>query len=225
MASRNHNSTRGRTRRSGGSGSPKKHLKHFLTTYWNFLSNAHCQQFSLGDPDRFRTHGSSWRQVVSKSRYSKSDTSESKTRSNLLQPNFVQTIQRVFTQSRISAQLHYCLNVYGTKPRATETDSLDTRQYCRRLSNKSAERVTPPLWWRQLKKAVQPVTLQDVASAILERERTKLGPLNFEDSEVSKRLYLPNEQLGHLAAKVYGNPAPEMPHMSPLDAQTYENAL
>ena len=141
------------------------------------------------------------------------------------EPNFVQTIQRVFTQSRISAQLHYCLNVYGTKPRATETDSLDTRQYCRRLSNKSAERVTPPLWWRQLKKAVQPVTLQDVASAILERERTKLGPLNFEDSEVSKRLYLPNEQLGHLAAKVYGNPAPEMPHMSPLDAQTYENAL
>lgn len=76
-----------------------------------------------------------------------------------------------------------------------------------------------------MKKAVQPVTLQDVASAILERERTKLGPLNFEDSEVSKRLYLPNEQLGHLAAKVYGNPAPEMPHMSPLDAQTYENAL
>ena len=69
------------------------------------------------------------------------------------------------------------------------------------------------------------VTLQDVASAILDRERTKLKPLNFEDSDLSARLYLADEQLSHLAAKVYGNPIPELPHMSPNDAQTYQNAL
>ncbi len=69
------------------------------------------------------------------------------------------------------------------------------------------------------------VTLQDVASAILERERTKLEPLNFEDSDLSTRLYLADEQLSHLAAKVYGNPIPDLPHMSPIDAQTYQNAL
>ena len=76
-----------------------------------------------------------------------------------------------------------------------------------------------------IEKGVQHVTLQDVASSILRRERTKLEPLSFEHPEVSQSLYLADEQLGHLASKVYGHAAPGLPPMSAVDAQTYENAL
>ena len=76
-----------------------------------------------------------------------------------------------------------------------------------------------------IEKGAHEVTLQDVASAILKRERTKLEPLNFEDPQLSERLYLADEQLSHLAAKVYGNPIPDLPNMSPTDAQIYQNAL
>ena len=76
-----------------------------------------------------------------------------------------------------------------------------------------------------VEKGTQQVTLQDVASSIMERERTKLKPLNFDDLELSDRLYLADEQLHRLAARVYGIPEPDLPQMSPVDAQTYENAL
>ena len=77
----------------------------------------------------------------------------------------------------------------------------------------------------EIEKGEQQVTLQDVVSSILRRERTKLEPLSFEDPEVSDTLYLAEEQLEHLASKIYGGAGPELPPMSPIDAKTYENAL
>ena len=77
----------------------------------------------------------------------------------------------------------------------------------------------------KIEAGVHPVTLQDVATSILERERTKLEPLSFENPELSRSLYLAGEQLGHLSSKVYGQDRPEVPPMSPADAQLYENAL
>ena len=76
-----------------------------------------------------------------------------------------------------------------------------------------------------IEKGVQSITLHDVASSILERERTKLESLNFEDPDLSRRLYLQDEQMAHLASRIYGNPPPEFPPMNPVDAKTYENAL
>ena len=77
----------------------------------------------------------------------------------------------------------------------------------------------------QIESGAQPVTLQDVAIAILERERAKLEPLNFEDPELLDQLYLKDEQLGRLAARVYGDQPPSLPAMNATDTQTYENVL
>jgi hypothetical protein len=77
----------------------------------------------------------------------------------------------------------------------------------------------------QIKGGTQPVTLQEVGASILERERTKLGPLVFEAARIKEQLYLPQEQLDRLVAVIYGLKPPELPTMSPKDAQTYSNAL
>lgn len=77
----------------------------------------------------------------------------------------------------------------------------------------------------QLERGEQPVTLQTVAMAILERERGKLKTLPFEDATVVAKLYLPDEQLDRLVARVYGLPPPEPPAMGAKDAQTYSAAL
>ncbi|HEV2677174.1 MAG TPA: hypothetical protein VGV37_21785 [Aliidongia sp.] len=72
----------------------------------------------------------------------------------------------------------------------------------------------------------QPVTLEGVASAILDRERGKLNTLPFEDKSLSTRLYSPEEQLDRIVARLYPNvPDPLMPPMSPKDAQIYSSAL
>ena len=76
-----------------------------------------------------------------------------------------------------------------------------------------------------IERGKQPVTLQHVATSILERERTKLEPLSFENPNLAQVLYLADEQLGHLSSKVYGERSVELPQMSPADAKTYENAL
>ena len=93
------------------------------------------------------------------------------------------------------------------------------------VAERVAKESNPAAFVAEIEGGAQKVTLQDVASSIIERERTKLDPLNFDDSELSNRLYLADEQLHHLAARVYGIPGPELPEMSPIDAQTYENAL
>ena len=77
----------------------------------------------------------------------------------------------------------------------------------------------------EIEKGTQPVTLQDVATSILKRERTKLEPLTFEDPSLPDILYSVEEQLMRLSSKVYGEAPPALPPMSPSDAKTYENAL
>lgn len=77
----------------------------------------------------------------------------------------------------------------------------------------------------QIEKGPQPATIQNVASAILDREHSKLNVLSFEDTELINNLYTPEEQLNRLAAHIHKLPAPELPHMSPNDAKTYSSAL
>lgn len=83
----------------------------------------------------------------------------------------------------------------------------------------------PSVLIAQIEKGAQPVTLQTVATAILERERSKLNGLVFEDQSLLQRLYSPEEQLDRLVARIYGSSAPSFPPMSPNDAQTYSTAL
>ena len=92
-----------------------------------------------------------------------------------------------------------------------------------------AERVSkernPAALVAKIERGIQPVTLRQVAFSILDRERSKLDPMTFEDHDIADQLYLADEQLGHLAARVYGTAPPDLPPMNPRDAQTYENAL
>ena len=71
----------------------------------------------------------------------------------------------------------------------------------------------------------QSVTLQSIASALLQREQTKLGGLRLEDPTLVDKLYSPNEQLERLAAYIYEGAPPELPSMSGDDERTYTTAL
>lgn len=77
----------------------------------------------------------------------------------------------------------------------------------------------------KIERGEQPVTLQTITTAILEREQTKLAPLAFEDTSLKTKLYDSTEQLARLVARVYGQPTPPLPPMSANDAQVYANAL
>ncbi len=76
-----------------------------------------------------------------------------------------------------------------------------------------------------INKGAQPVTLQSVVNAILERERSKLSQLTFENLGVSERLYLPEEQLNRLICKIFKMEPPALPTMSSTDSQVYSSAL
>ncbi len=71
----------------------------------------------------------------------------------------------------------------------------------------------------------QPVTLNDVVFAILERERNKLTGLQFNDPNLTEKLYSADEQLDHLASRVYRLPPPSMAALSSEDARIYDTAL
>lgn len=77
----------------------------------------------------------------------------------------------------------------------------------------------------QVEKGEQPVTLQTVVDAILEREQQKLQTITFEDTNLPSVLYTPKEQLDRLIAQVYKKPPPPLPIMSSKDTQTYSSAL
>ena len=55
----------------------------------------------------------------------------------------------------------------------------------------------------QIKRGDRPVTLKDIASAILEREQEKLSGLEFKDPSLSSKLYTPDEQVQRLIAHIY----------------------
>ncbi|MGA3401595.1 MAG: hypothetical protein ABSC95_20485 [Acetobacteraceae bacterium] len=71
----------------------------------------------------------------------------------------------------------------------------------------------------------QPVTLNAVVSAILERERGKLAALPFSDPLLTERLYSADEQLDHLTSLVYHLPPPSVRGLSSEDARIYDTAL
>ena len=77
----------------------------------------------------------------------------------------------------------------------------------------------------QIEGGGQPVTLNNVAAAILEREQGKLSNYQFEDPDLGKSLYSPTEQLDRLVALVYNLPPPALPEMSVADTRTYSNLL
>ena len=71
----------------------------------------------------------------------------------------------------------------------------------------------------------QPVTLNTVVSAILERERGKLGTLQLSDPGLAETLYSAHEQLDRLIARLYGLPPPNVAGLGPEDAHVYDAAL
>ena len=77
----------------------------------------------------------------------------------------------------------------------------------------------------EIEKGERPVTLQTVVTAILERERSKLTGLHFDNDSLNLSLYSPDEQLDRLVARLYQLPPPPLPLMSAKDAQTYSTAL
>jgi hypothetical protein len=93
------------------------------------------------------------------------------------------------------------------------------------VANHVARETNPSTLISKAEKGEQPVTLQNVVEAILEREHQKLQALTFEDTDLTSKLYRPTEQLQRLVARVYKRPAPPLPTMNPKDAQTYSAAL
>ena len=77
----------------------------------------------------------------------------------------------------------------------------------------------------RINRGAQPVTLQSIASALLDREQTKLRSLPLQDDTLFDRLYTPDEQLARLAAYVYNGAQPELPTMSADDERGYTTAL
>ena len=73
--------------------------------------------------------------------------------------------------------------------------------------------------------SLPPITLQSVVQSILDRERNKLTGLVLLNNDLKDQLYLPEEQLDRLVAKVYGVAPPELPQMSAEDAERYTSAL
>jgi hypothetical protein len=69
------------------------------------------------------------------------------------------------------------------------------------------------------------VTLNTVVSAILERERGKLGNLQFDDPHLAQKLYSADEQLDRLIARIYRLLPPSLAGLSPDDAHRYDAAL
>ena len=77
----------------------------------------------------------------------------------------------------------------------------------------------------RINRGAQPVTLQSIASALLDREQTKLRSLTLQDDTLVDRLYTPDDQLARLAAYVYNGAQPELPTMSADDERAYTTAL
>ena len=89
----------------------------------------------------------------------------------------------------------------------------------------AAER-NPSLIVSSIGRGDQPsVTLQSVVSDILKREQTKIQGIQLQEPDLANRLYLPEEQLDRLVARLYEVAPPNLPHMSPEDRQRYSDAL
>ena len=69
-------------------------------------------------------------------------------------------------------------------------------------------------------------TLHSVVQSVLNREREKLRPLQFEDPNLLDKLYSPEEQLDRLVAYRYQTSPPDLPHnMGHTDKKIYSEAI
>lgn len=77
----------------------------------------------------------------------------------------------------------------------------------------------------EIEAGAQPVTLNTVVSSILERERGKLGTMQFSSPKLAENLYSADEQLDRLIALIYRLPPPNVSGLSHDDAHVYDAAL
>lgn len=77
----------------------------------------------------------------------------------------------------------------------------------------------------EIQQGKQPITLKSVLGAIMERERKKLGGVQFENPSLIESLYGEREQLIRLACLRYGVAPPPIPAMSAADMKAYGGAL
>ena len=110
----------------------------------------------------------------------------------------------------------------------TETDGDRFAGYApvlQAVANRVATERNPSALVADVKKGEQLVTLQSIVDAILDRERGKLNPLQFEDHKIAGLLYRRDEQLSRLAARIFNLPPPPLQKMTAKDAETYSAAL
>ena len=94
------------------------------------------------------------------------------------------------------------------------------------VSKRVAAERNPMALAQGFEREAEVLSLNDIVDAILERERTKLEPLGFTDPALKGRLYGKDEQVERLISAVYGvDHVPNLPAMSPQDAETYKGAL
>ena len=90
-----------------------------------------------------------------------------------------------------------------------------------------AKEGNPAALLASVEKGEQPVTLLSVAEAIMDRERSKLDRLPFQNAALRGLLYNSVEQLARLVARVLGTPPRGivLPLMNSHDAVVYDQAL
>ena len=78
----------------------------------------------------------------------------------------------------------------------------------------------------RIEQNLEQITLKGITESILGREQRKMDRLVLEDRTLRSKLYTPKEQLARLVAHIYKTaPSFTLPHMSPMDQETYSNAL
>lgn len=130
--------------------------------------------------------------------------------------------------SSASAERHALTLIVSKLREQTETDGDRFAGYApvlQAVADRVVAEKNPKALVAALEGGAEPVTLKTVVSAILERERGKLEPIEFEEINLKQRLYSPSEQLARLVAQRYQLPPPPLPPMSPNDAQVYSSAL
>ena len=89
----------------------------------------------------------------------------------------------------------------------------------------AAER-NPMALVQALERGTDALSLKEIVDAIVDRERSKLDPLDFTDPHLKGQLYAKTEQVERLISAVYEiDHSPNLPEMNQQDAETYKNAL
>lgn len=94
------------------------------------------------------------------------------------------------------------------------------------VAERVAQETNPAKLVADINKGDEPITLQTITTAILEREHSKLESLEFEVPSVRDTLYSHEEQMDRLVSRIYGQPFPPLPAFtSQRDQELYQNTL